>query len=134
MIDMNGEELLISCFEEDDVSLSHYGRKGMKWYQHIFGKKPSSQSGSTQVKYKEGLRKSGSRSEQASTAKRISNKDLSSIIKRLEMENKYVNLTSKDPVWTRLLDWVRRRGSLVVNTTLTEVQKAYIKEAIRKGN
>lgn len=130
---MNGEELLISCFEEDDASLSHYGRKGMKWYQHIFGKKPSSQSGNTQVKYKEGLRKSGSRSEQASTAKRISNKDLSSIIKRLEMENKYVNLTSKDPVWTRLLDWVKRRGGTVVNTTLTEVQKAYIKEAVRKG-
>lgn len=127
------EEILQELATKPEDELMHYGRKGMKWYQHIFGKKPSSQSGNTQVKYKEGLRKSGSRSEQASTAKRISNKDLSSIIKRLEMENKYVNLTSKDPVWTRLLDWVKRRGGTVVNTTLTEVQKAYIKEAVRKG-
>lgn len=34
-------EYYIASFSLDEDSLCHYGRPGMKWYQHIFGKEPS---------------------------------------------------------------------------------------------
>lgn len=34
-------EFYIASYSLDEDSLCHYGRPGMKWYQHIFGKEPT---------------------------------------------------------------------------------------------
>lgn len=61
--------------------LAHYGRKGMKWGQRIFSKKGG---GSKSISEKKALKK----------AKKLSDDELSTAIKRMKMEKEYASLSS----------------------------------------
>lgn len=125
--------------------LMHYGRKGMKWYQHIFGKEPKSSGttkksqpssetrpqGSQQTKYSNRPQSSGqntstkiktskTKKEAKSRAKRLSDRDLDQIIKRIEQENRYVSLTYKPSAGSRFGSWLLDNGKKTVSNAATK--------------
>lgn len=63
-----------TTFEE---FIAHYGRKGMKWGQQIFSKKSSSKESPSKV------------------ASRLSDTDLKAAVKRMQLEQQYVQLSEK---------------------------------------
>lgn len=66
-----------------DGELYHYGVKGMKWYQHIFGKLDN------RGKYKEKAESSNNKKENVKT---MTDEDLRKRIERLRMESEYKRL------------------------------------------
>lgn len=87
--------------------ISHYGRKGMKWYQHIFGKEEKDQKSlsetvssntnktitnmSNGVKIYLNYKKTNSKRESPKIS--MTDDELSRAIRRIEMEKKYRSLT-----------------------------------------
>lgn len=122
-----------------DDELLHYGRKGMKWYQHIFGKEPkastsSRKSVSKDKNHKEGqsyskssghntttkIKTSKTKKEAKSRARRLSDRDLDQIIKRIEQENRYVSLTYKPSAGSRFGSWLLDNGKKSVSNAATK--------------
>lgn len=84
--------------------LYHFGRKGMKWYQHIFGDEDSRAKYASS--YQQGSKISSDARSVVGSAGRIKNiskqkdvskmsdEELRSIINRMNMEQQYTNLTT----------------------------------------
>lgn len=128
------EEIVQELTTKPEDELMHYGRKGMKWYQHIFGKeqtrsssgtKKSGDNGNTRQKPEKESLNSKNKKEQAKKAKKMSDRDLERIIRRLENENKYVKLTArdKDPWMERFLDKMKDVPINIVSGAATELGK-----------
>lgn len=96
--------------------LTHYGRKGMKWYQKIFSKDSES-----------GTKSSGSGNKSGSSKKEklsdVSDQDLQKRITRLRMEADYKALTAKK-------DKVSKGKEMVVNW-LESAGKNFLDEYFR---
>lgn len=139
------EELFDGLYEDDD-ELMHYGRKGMRWYQHIFGKEPTSSgqrrsssggkpapSTRTQSGERQDYRNKTttiktykSKSSAASNVKKLSDRDLEQIIRRIEQENKYVSLTYNPSIGKRLGSWVLQNGrKTIVNASTKAAENAF---------
>lgn len=86
--------------------ISHYGRKGMKWYQHIFGKDEgqkslseavSSSANKTITNMSNGIKiylnYKKTNSKNKSPKINMTDDELSRAIRRIEMEKKYRSLT-----------------------------------------
>lgn len=147
---MTLEEILQNLSDDE---LMHYGRKGMKWYQHIFGKEPS---GSGQKKSSSGSKPSTSSKPQsndkrqdyrnktttiktyknkhsaASNVKKLSDRDLEQIIRRIEQENKYVSLTYNPSIGKRLGSWVFQNGRKTVINASTKAAENALSNAISR--
>lgn len=76
--------------------LYHYGRKGMKWYQNIFSKDKSGSSGKKSGDSDDSEGGNKAKPTSVSSAKKavkdMSDEELNSAIKRLELEKRYVDL------------------------------------------
>ena len=68
-------------YDPEDIGdyFAHYGRKGMKWYQHIFGERQS------HAKYNKSKK---------DDYKNLSDEELRSRINRIRLEREYKNLSS----------------------------------------
>lgn len=125
--------------------LMHYGRKGMKWYQHIFGKEtkssgttknsaPSSENRSQSSQQSKSpnrpqslgqntttkIKTSKTKKEAKARARRLSDRDLDQIIKRIEQENRYVSLTYKPSAGSRFGSWLLDNGKKSVSNAATK--------------
>ena len=96
-------------YDPEDIGdyLAHYGRKGMKWYQHIFGRLQS------HAKYTK-QRKSDTKT---LNYKKASNEDLQKRIGRLKLEKEYLDLT-KD---------TRTRGKAIADSVLQSIGKGLLR-------
>lgn len=132
----------------------HYGRKGMKWYQHIFGKEPNKSSSggkastSTSFTKSDAQRRNGpSRVDKNTTtkiqasknkkqakarAKRLSDRDLDNIIRRIEQENKYVSLTYKPSAASKFGGWIVTNGQRAVGNAVAKSAEQAILNYINK--
>lgn len=100
-----GEVFVSSLFHDDSNELYHYGVKGMKWGQHIFGKV---KSGVTKVgrktvelakqankSHKQRVNvKNAAKRAKITSAKKLTDEELTARIKRLELEQSYQKLLS----------------------------------------
>lgn len=81
---------------DSPAELLHYGRKGMKWYQHIFGDKGSTSGNKGKSGKTDDEEKSGSSKSSSSSGKRpmhnMSNEELQNAIDRLNLEKRYKEL------------------------------------------
>ena len=139
--------------------LYHYGRKGMRWGQHIFGKEPTGSAGSRKKSsnsvaksIKKVMENQKKKREEAAKAKRtkksiegnsksikdMSNDELSTVIKRLEMEQRYQTLVNDPRKVSKgkrfaenffekaVLPGVANAGSKLIETQLTKLGKKYL--------
>lgn len=141
-------EELFEGLENDSDELSHYGRKGMKWYQHIFGKEPKASSSggkrSTESNDNRGhgqrndrntatkIQTANSRKQAKARAKRLSDRDLDNIIRRIEQENKYVSLTYKPSVASKFGGWIVSNGQRAVGNAASKTAEQAIINYINK--
>ena len=93
--------------------LAHYGRKGMKWYEHIFGKLQS------HAKYNKGGKKTETTKtikepRKSNKYKKLSTEELKKRIERLEVEKRYVDLNRE----------TRTTGKKIVDSVLGSIGKA----------
>lgn len=119
--------------------LSHHGRKGMKWYQHIFGEyqeqakyagtKTSSKKSSPKTSEKQ--TKSSPKKEKKQSHKKMSNEDLQKRIDRLKIEKEYLDLTRDTrtkgkKLVDKALDVVEKSSFDIAQQTLTSLGKKYV--------
>lgn len=125
----------------------------MRWYQHIFGKEPSSsgQKGGTsggkpsdtksgeqrtnRIDYKNKtttIKSHKSKSSAVSNVKKLSDRDLESIIRRIEQENKYVSLTYNPSIGKRLGSWVLQNGRKTIVNAGSKAAENAIQNAITR--
>lgn len=148
-------EEFLENFKDDEVI--HYGRKGMKWYQHIFGKETGSgsrpkksasgqdqnskqtQQGKSQSYPKRPerntstkIKTSKSKKQAKSRAKNLSDRDLDQIIKRIEQENRYVSLTYKPSAGSRFGTWLLDNGKKSVSNAATKAGEQAILNYLNK--
>ena len=90
---------------------AHYGRKGMKWYQHIFGERQS------HAKYNK------SRKEDY---KELSDEELRSRINRLRLEREYKNLSSSGVGKKIVLSVLGAMGTATLGVVKGKTSKAEI--------
>lgn len=125
----------------------------MKWYQHIFGKeqKQTSSGGKTSNADSNQGRKthssnisrpdrntttkiqtSKSRKQAKTRAKKLSDRDLDNIIKRIEQENKYVSLTYKPSAASKFGGWIVSNGQRAVGNAASKTAEQAIINYINK--
>ena len=131
MEEMNLDEMLVHSEE-----LMHYGRKGMKWYQSIYG---SAKKANRKRKRKKALKKArqvrAEQKKQAEEAKRaeavrkkrfetgklradeMTKEELEYSFARLELEKRY-NTLVKDPSGTRLAERGKRFTNKMIDSTV----------------
>ena len=72
---------------------AHYGRKGMKWYEHIFGRlQAHAKYAKEKRQSKKELRKNMEQKIKKSNYKKLSDEELKSRINRLRSEKEYLEL------------------------------------------
>ena len=101
---------------------AHYGRKGMKWYQHIFGEvqshaKYAKKGNSTKSKSKNKDQKKVKVKISKKSYKQLSDEDLQRRINRLRNEKEYLELTRV----------TRRAGKRAVVSVLGAVGKGTLR-------
>ena len=109
--------------------LAHYGRKGMKWYEHIFGKLQShakyNKDGKTETS------KSNKKEKKSKSYKKLSDEDLKKRIERAKLEKEYLDLT-KDTrsngkrLVKRALDLLEDSGFNIVKGSVENIGKQYV--------
>ena len=123
------EELL--DIMENGKPLVQYGIPGMKWYQRRSQKELARERAKrldTATKEEKFLKKVGKKP--SDVAKSLSDEELSSRIKRLEMEKKYVELMSQSDNNNRT---TFGRGIGAVNKVLADSGKEVLKQAITRN-
>lgn len=93
---------------QPENELYHYGVRGMKWYQHLFGKDDS------RAKYAKGSRSRESKIDRK--IKSLSDEDLRRAIDRLRMEQDYRNLSQTK----------KSKGKQIVSDILASSGKAFL--------
>ena len=119
--------------------LSHYGRKNMKWYEHIFGKfqehakyagrKAAPKKSSTKTEEKQ--TKPSSKKEKKQSHKKMSNEELQKRIDRLKIEKEYLDLTRDTRtkgkrLVDKTLDVLEKSSFDIAQQTLTSLGKKYV--------
>lgn len=100
--------------------LAHYGRKGMKWYEHIFGRLQG------HAKYaKDGATK------KSRNYKKLSDEDLRKDIERKKLEKEYLELTRETRTTgkrlvKRALDLLEDEGFNIVKGSVDNIGKQYV--------
>jgi hypothetical protein len=99
------DESLLHADEEFDDVLEHFGRKGMKWGQHIFGNRSDS-NGRNKAAAKAASDTTSSHDAKnasdlqarvnASGTKNLTNKELQDLVTRMNLEQQYSRLSSGD--------------------------------------
>lgn len=105
-----------------DGELYHYGRKGMKWGQHIFGKVKSGAGKVKAVAKKHSEKKTAKKAAKIAaerakitSSRKLTNEELEARIKRLKLEKEYVDLVKDTSTITA--------GKKFVNEVLTNSGK-----------
>lgn len=134
-----GEEFVTSLLYDDSDELYHYGRKGMKWGQHIFGKvktgakkagkktaelaKSGYEKASTAYKSHQSAKKAKAEAKEAAKRakitdwKKLTDDELKARINRLDMERQYKELLKKSEP-----DYVSSGKKVLTNILESSVQ------------
>lgn len=96
----------MSCSFEWSDELYHYGRKGMKWYQHIFGsiktgaqRVASAISKHREEKQRKKIDKKAARGNKKAIRKKLSmmsKEEIEEAIKKLNIDNQYIEAVKKN--------------------------------------
>ncbi len=137
-----GEEL----YDPEDLGdyLAHFGRKGMKWYQHIFGEFQSAakyakgKGNPAQKKAPAKTEKSVSKpKEKKQNHKKMSNEELQKRIDRMSLEKQYLDLnketrTNGKRFVDTFLKTMEKTGFDILQQSLTQVGKKYVSNFLDK--
>ncbi len=114
--------------------LAHYGRKGMKWYEHIFGKLQEhakyNKKKSAQKKASKQIEKEEKKKKRASY-KKLSDEELRRRIDRQKLEKEYLELTKEtrtnsQRLVKRALNLLEDVGFDVVKGSVENIGKQYV--------
>ena len=103
-------------YEPTDIQdyLAHYGRKGMKWYEHIFGRYQSNSKYAKKGGSVKNTISNISNKRQKQNVKKLSSEEIKNRIDRMRLEKEYLDL-SKD---------TRSKGKKAVDKILESVGDA----------
>ena len=124
-----GEEL----YDPEDLGdyFAHFGRDGMKWYQHIFGKFQPQAKYAGGESEKSSSQTSSQKKEKAPSHKKMSNEEIKKRIDRLTLEKQYLDLTRDTrtkgkKLVDRILDLFEKSTFDIAQQTLTSLGKKYV--------
>ena len=129
--------------------LAHYGRKGMKWYQHIFGRLQGHAKYAKEKAVAKRSEKVKKKDKTEKNYKKISDEELKRRISRLRNEKEYLDLTRAsrragqraaiavlDAIGKGSLrvieDQTRTAGNKLVGQIISELEKQYKEDKKKK--